>query len=96
MKKVRSIIKKVYNVDLAAYKAGKRNYQVINDKAEALATERAKICAECEKNEIEPIDELSIPDERIPGLSGRMCDMCGCSLPYLLRQSIEPCKLKKW
>lgn len=96
MGKITSIAKKVYNINLDAYSEGKRNFDIPDADTEELAKQRALICAGCDMNEVEPISELKVTDPRIPSISNRYCDACGCTLPYLLRQSIKTCKLKKW
>lgn len=73
---------------------GKRNYENKKDLIEATAHARATTCKSCPENVKEPIPFLKIKDERIPEISGKMCDGCGCALPYLLRQSSKVCK--KW
>lgn len=93
MKKAKSIIKKAANLDLAAFKQGKKNYE--NGLLQELASERAKICAACDQCEDEPIDDLRVSDT-IKEIDGKMCGACGCSLPYLLRQETKSCKLNKW
>lgn len=79
---------------MIGYVEGKKNYA--NKRSENLAIQRAKICAECDMNIVEPIDELRIKDDTIPSISERCCDACGCSLPYLLRQNRKKCALNKW
>lgn len=81
---------------MKAYEAGKLNFDVPTENVERLAKDRAFVCGYCSKNVPEPIEELQVSDELIPEISNRMCDACGCSLPYLLRQNIKNCKLNRW
>lgn len=96
MNKLQSIVKKAKNLDLEAYEAGKLNYDVPTEAMESFARSRAEICGRCESNIVDPIESLQIDDELIPNISDRMCEECGCSLPYLLRQTIKGCKKGKW
>lgn len=86
-------MKKVANLELKAYNQGKKNFR--SGTAEALAEERAAICATCPHNEIEPIEELAVKDP-IESISERCCGVCGCTLSYLLRQTVKPCAKGKW
>ena len=70
---------------------GKHNYDNFNIEVEKLAIERLKDC-DCLVDE--PISFLRIEDKRIPELSNKMCDICGCTAAYKFRHSIEKCK--KW
>lgn len=94
MKKLESLRKKAKNVDVKAVYEGVKNK--LSGELEELAIERAEICRACDKNVEEPIDSLKIKDEKLPHISERCCDVCGCALPYLLRQLEESCSLKKW
>lgn len=94
--KIKSITKKLLNLDIGGYLEGKDNYENRQSAIEEIAIERAEVCAECDMNIVEPIDELKIHDDNIPSISERCCDACGCSLPYLLRQNKKSCKLNKW
>lgn len=93
MKKIRSLVKKAKNLDLVAYNEGVKNYNEGN--LQDLAIVRSEVCKGCDRLEDEPIVELRVADS-IEAISGKMCGACGCSLPYLLRQEIKSCKLKKW
>lgn len=93
MSKLKSLVKKAKNLDLAAYNEGVKNHKA--GKLQELAMERSEICKKCDQMEDEPIDELRVSDN-IEAISGKMCGACGCSLPYLLRQEIKSCKLNKW
>lgn len=59
---------------------------------ERLAETRKDECVGCEFYVDEPISFLRVNDKRITELSNKMCDDCGCTLSYKLRQSINKCK----
>lgn len=61
---------------------------------EILAKIRSVTCGNCELSVDEPIESLKVIDNRIESLSNKMCDLCGCTLSYKLRQSIIKCD--KW
>lgn len=61
---------------------------------ERLAENRKDTCIGCEFYIDEPIKFLQVTDKRIAELSNKMCDTCGCTLSYKLRQSIDKCD--KW
>lgn len=73
---------------------GMNNFKHLNIDVELLAKERTDECMQCDMNVEEPIYFLRVQDSNIPELSNRMCDDCGCTLSYKLRQSITKCK--KW
>ena len=73
------------------YIEGKHNFENPTDEVEALAKERLSAC-DCLVDE--PIDFLRVADDRIPELSNKMCQECGCTGAYKFRQSIEKCN--KW
>jgi len=73
---------------------GIRNFKHIDIDIELLAIERLQICKGCENFVDEPIDFLKVIDKNILELSNKMCDECGCTLSYKLRQSKTKCK--KW
>lgn len=92
-----SIFKKTKSLmehGLKPLEIGMHNYTHPNPVMESTATQRSKVCrtGECGNYVEEPIDFLKVEDDRIPSLSEKMCDECGCSLPYLLRQNIKICK----
>lgn len=93
MKKTESALKKIANLELKAYNQGKKNFR--SGTSEALAESRATICKECPHNEIEPIEELAVADP-IASISNRCCGVCGCTLSYLLRQTVKDCAINKW
>lgn len=90
-KKVKSVI----THGVKGIEEGIKNYKLNDPKIEALARERLQDIKDCPNFVDEPIDFMKITDERIPELSGKMCDSCGCALPYLLRQNINKCKCWK-
>lgn len=73
---------------------GKRNFDKLNKEVERLAIERLATCKGCPFFIDEPINFLQVIDKRIPKLSKKMCDECGCTLSYKLRQSKKMCS--KW
>lgn len=73
---------------------GMHNFKHPNIDIELLAKERSDECIKCKLNVLEPIDFLRVNDTRIPELTNRMCDECGCTLSYKLRQSQTKCT--KW
>lgn len=89
-KKIKSVAKN----GIKPIQEGKNNF--INPKPliEQNALKRAEKCLECKNYSDEPIDMFKVVDERVPELSKKMCDGCGCPLSYLLRQNIKICK--KW
>lgn len=74
--------------------AGFENFKNPTQQVESLAKDRAKTCIGCPLFVDEPVDFLRVTDTRIPELSDKMCDGCGCTLSYKTRQSIKPCD--KW
>lgn len=87
-------IKSIANNGIEPIVDGMSNYKKNIAKVEALAKERADVCKGCDDFVKEPIPMFKIKDERIPELSNKMCDICSCASPYLLRQNIKICK--KW
>ena len=73
---------------------GKYNYNRNFPEVEAKAKSRLKDCLVCDNFVGEPIKMLRIEDKRISVLSNKMCNDCGCALPYLLRQDQKICT--KW
>jgi RNase P subunit RPR2 len=73
---------------------GMHNFKHPNKDVEILAKIRSVTCGNCHEYVDEPIDFLRVNDVRIESLSNKMCDECGCTLSYKLRQSITKCK--KW
>ncbi len=95
MKKIKSLFKKAINLDEEAYKEGLSNYTNQNAEFEIKAMQRAEICGKCDELKTEPVDFLRVKDN-IAVISGKMCNACGCTSSYLLRQDIKGCKLGKW
>lgn len=93
MKKTESALKKIANLELKAYSQGKKNFK--SGTLEGVAESRAKTCDTCPHNEIEPIEELAVSDH-IESISDRCCGVCGCTLSYLLRQTVKGCPIDKW
>lgn len=94
MKSIFKKINSIYENGIEPIEVGRTNYQINNADVETLAGQRAEECDACELKVDEPIFFMEVKDERIPSLSCKMCDNCGCALPYLLRQNIKVCK--KW
>lgn len=84
-------IKTLLGVGIVPYLIGEENFNNPIKEVEDLAKERMQYC-DCLVEE--PIDFLKVTDERIPELSGKMCDECGCTASYKFRQSISKCE--KW
>ena len=89
-KKIKSISKNGLSPIIQGEKNYKSNLKPIEDKAML----RADTCKRCEDFIDEPLDIFKVKDERLPYLSEKMCDECGCAIPYLLRQNKKICK--KW
>lgn len=75
-------------------KEGMNNFNNPDLGIELLAEERKNACIGCDFYAEEPISFLKVSEERIPELSNMICDECGCTLSYKLRQSQTKCK--KW
>lgn len=90
-----SVFKKIKTIaknGIEPIERGVTNYKLEIEKFEVLARDRMEVCKGCVNFVEEPISFLRIKDRRIPELSNMMCDDCGCSSPYLLRQDIKICK----
>ena len=85
-------IKTIINNGIEPIEEGYNNYNSNIDKHEQKAVKRAEKCFNCINFVDEPVNFLKVEDQRIEKLSGKMCDDCGCALPYLLRQDIKICK----
>lgn len=90
LKKVKTISKHGFDPIIK----GEQNYRLNDIDIELKALERSEVCNSCELFVEEPIDMFKIKDERIELLSEMMCDDCGCSSTYLLRQDLKVCE--KW
>lgn len=94
---MKSIIKKaksIINHGIDPIQEGIENFQNPIAEIEKLADERLDVCGSCELRAPEPIEFLRIKDERLPKASGKMCDDCGCTLSYKIRQTKTKCE--KW
>ena len=89
---MKSIITKIKNFDLEAYKIGKENYDNPKKEVEDLAKQRIEKMKLCPSFKPEPIGMFKIKDERIPEADGMYCENCGCSAPYKIRQNLSVCK----
>lgn len=77
-KKLRSLIKH----GLSGVSEGMYYFKNENPEVEKLARDRAER-ATCLVDE--PIEFLRVQDKRIPALSNKMCDHCGCTAAYKFR-----------
>lgn len=66
---------------------GIENFNNPTELIEQVALERSKECIDCDYYKDETISSLKVKD-RIPELSEKMCDLCGCVLSYKLRTAI--------
>lgn len=90
-----SVFKKIKSINqkgIEPIARGLTNYTLNIPSIEQKARQRLKKCMGCVNFVDEPISFLRIKDDRIKQLSNKMCDDCGCALPYLLRQDIKICK----
>lgn len=97
MGKKSSLFKKISSIGRGGFdpiRKGRENYNRNLPAIEEKASERSKTCLGCENYVDEPVKSFQIEEKRIPSLSKKMCDECGCSLTYLLRQDVKICK--KW
>lgn len=94
MRSFKKKLKTLLKTGIDPLKVGVYNFNNFDYKTEALAIERKNTCVECPLYVDEPIPFLRVTDERIKALSNKMCDDCGCTLSYKLRQSIVVCE--KW
>ena len=85
-------IKSIHQNGIEPIVRGKTNYVLNMPSTEQKAIKRAESCLTCVNFVNEPIEFLKVKDQRIVGLNEKMCDNCGCALPYLLRQDIKICK----
>lgn len=100
MQNINSIIKKTSTIikngsrGIEAIKEGVHNLENYNKEVEELANERVQICVSCKYYKEEPNNLLKVDDTLILEADQMMCNDCGCSLPYKLRQSLIKCN--KW
>ena len=71
------------------------NYLKSDPQAAAVASERAKVCADC-PSAVHGTYERVMPDWSLMLVQGMKCDECGCPLSTKLRVLEEECPLKKW
>lgn len=94
MNKFKSILKKGVSIidnGIEPYEAGKYNFENPSLHFEQLAKKRTFVCISCPMFIDEPVDFLQVEDKRIPELSKKMCNDCGCTLSYKLRQDLKKC-----
>jgi len=94
MQTSKRIIKGFKNLD-KVYE-GINNFKNPKELVEQVALERSKQCLNCEHYKDETIDSLKVID-RIPELTNKMCNLCGCVLAFKLRTKIidtDKCPLK--
>lgn len=94
MSKFKSIIKKGATISkngIDPFIEGKFNFDNPSLEFENLAKKRTFVCVSCPMFINEPIDFLQVEDKRIPEISKKMCNDCGCTLSYKLRQNIQKC-----
>ena len=91
---IKRIAKAVTKLDKVV--EGQNNFESgINDNL--AAARHLKACNEnCDMFQDEPISFLRTDDEAVSGLSGKMCEECGCVLSFKLRLESEKCPLGKW
>lgn len=78
---------------------GFKNFVFANEYIEQLATERAKICADCPHANPEYKFKKWLPeDNKTEQISGMGCNLCGCLLSAKVRQMLESCpdKPPRW
>lgn len=81
-----------------AIASGWKNYIFKSPHIEALAKERAKICADnCQYFSAKhKFKGKLMPDNTLKEIEGVACTSCGCPLSSKLRQVLEQCPEKKW
>lgn len=93
-KALKSLLKKAKNLNPVALLDGVENFNNPTTEFEELATVRTQTCVACPHMKNEEIKMLQVEDSRLPQLSNKKCDLCGCILSYKTRQLIEKCS--KW
>jgi hypothetical protein len=74
---------------------GWKNYIFPNKEVEAIAKQRAKICAGCEQAVKMAFDEL-MPDNTLKEIEGLCCNICECPLSTKTRSLDTKCPKSKW
>lgn len=74
---------------------GWKNYVFENPEIEAMAKQRAEICAGCDHAN-EGWIAKPLPDGKLQEIEGMICDLCDCPLSTMLRSQDEKCKKNKW
>ncbi len=98
LSKAKGLVKKLQTLtnnpaSLEALASGVYHYKFKNADIEVLKNERAEICGGCEFRKDDDFEPVQDDDKRI---CGKMCGVCYCSLPYLLRQTEKSCVKNKW
>lgn len=72
------------------------NYFFYDKNIEDIAIKRASHCSSCPHAKTGGI--ISAKDYRIPSISGKHCELCGCPLAAKLRSPEESCEMDepKW
>lgn len=94
MQSFKKKVKSVIDNGFAPVNEGIANFASPSLEWEKIASERLDICKNCPSFVTEPIPILRVKDSRLPEASKKMCDDCGCTLAYKLRQSLSVCN--KW
>lgn len=89
-KKIKSLI----NNGLDPVEEGMFHFDHPDEAIEVLAKERLETCKVCAEFVEEPISFFRIEDQRLPEASCKMCDECGCTISYKIRQTKTKCD--KW
>jgi len=87
-------IKTISKVGLNPYLEGLYNFNNPKPEIECLAVQRLVKCLGCKFYVDEPNELLSVKNDKIVDLNGKMCGNCECILSYLVRQNQKICK--KW
>jgi len=82
--------------DIKAIISGMSNFFIRSRKFNQVANQRLKDhCSGCAYFITDPVEDEKVKDKDIPGLSGKICSLCGCTSSYKLRQSIKKCEFWK-
>jgi len=74
--------------------SGWANYIFKSAKGEAVAIERAKICANC--NHAKRMNVLEFLHDDVKQIEALACDLCECPLSAKIRSLDSKCDLGKW